>query len=64
MASSCKISHLGIKPVSGGRPPSERSSRGVRAVRAGVFAHDVARVLILVVLFNLKIRNVENVMIM
>lgn len=35
--------------------------RGVRAVRAGAFAQDVARVLILVDLLSLNTRNVESV---
>lgn len=60
--SSCRISHFGINPVSGGRPPSERRTRGVRVVMAGAFVHEVASELILVALLSLKIRNVENVM--
>lgn len=51
-----------MKPVRGGRPPSERRMRGVRAVRAGAFAQDVARVLIFVDLLSLNTRNVEDVM--
>lgn len=47
----------------GGRPPNERRMRGVRAVRAGAFAQDVARVLIFVDLLSLNTRNVEDVMI-
>lgn len=50
-----------MKPVRGGRPPSERRIRGVRAVRAGAFVQDVARVLMFVALLSLKTRNVENV---
>lgn len=57
------MSHFGIKPVSGGRPPSERRIRGVRAVSAGVFAHEVASILMFVDLFSLNTRNVEDVMI-
>lgn len=60
--SSCRISHFGAKPVSGGRPPSDRSIRGERVVRIGVFAQEVARVLMFVALFILNTRNVENVM--
>lgn len=55
------MSHLGIKPVSGGRPPSERSTRGASEVRAGAFDQEVANELTLVDLFNLKIRNIEKV---
>lgn len=56
------MSHFGMKPVRGGRPPSDRRIRGVRAVRAGALAQDVARELMLVALFTLKTRKVENVM--
>lgn len=63
LVSSCKISHLGAKPVSGGRPPKDSSIRGVRAVRIGVFAQEVARELTFVELFSLKTRNAENVII-
>lgn len=62
MESSCKISHFGIKPVSGGRPPRERRTRGVRDVSAGAFVHEVASVLMFVALFSLNTRKVENVM--
>ncbi len=59
--SSWRISHFGINPVSGGRPPRERRMRGVRAVSVGVFAQEVASVLMLVDLLILNTRNVENV---
>lgn len=62
LVSSCKINHFGINPVSGGSPPRERSTRGVKDVRAGVFAQEVARVLMLVELLSLNTRNVESVM--
>lgn len=57
------ISHFGMKPVRGGRPPRESRMRGVRAVRAGAFVQDVARVLIFVDLLSLNMRNIENVII-
>jgi len=60
--SSCRMSHLGIKPVSGGRPPNERRTRGARAVRAGAFVQEVASALIFVALLNLNTRKVEKVM--
>ena len=63
LVSSWRMSHFGIKPVSGGRPPSDRRIRGVRAAIAGIFAQEEASVLILVALFNLKTRNVEDVII-
>lgn len=50
-----------MKPVRGGRPPRESRMRGVRAVRTGAFAQDVARVLIFVDLLSLNTRNVEDV---
>jgi len=52
---------LGINPVSGGRPPRDRRTKGVMAVRAGVFVHAVASILTLVDLFSLNTRNVEKV---
>lgn len=63
LVSSCRINHLGANPVNGGRPPRESSISGVRAVRTGVFAQEVARVLMFVELLSLKTRNVENVII-
>lgn len=61
MESSCRISHLGIKPVSGGSPPKDRRIRGASEVRMGVLAQDVASAFTLVDLFNLKTRNIEKV---
>lgn len=52
-----------MKPVRGGRPPSESRIRGVRAVRAGAFVQDVARVLMFVALLSLNTRNIEEVII-
>lgn len=63
LVSSWRISHFGIKPVSGGRPPSERRMSGARDVSMGAFAHEVARALMVVDLFSLNTRNVENVII-
>lgn len=51
-----------MKPVSGGRPPRDSRTKGARAVRAGAFAQEVASILMLVDLFSLNTRNVENVM--
>ena len=56
------ISHFGMKPVSGGRPPRERRIRGARAVNTGALDQEVARELRFVALFNLNVRNVEEVM--
>lgn len=51
-----------MKPVSGGRPPKDRRSKGARAVRAGAFVQEVASILMLVASFNLNTINVEDVM--
>jgi len=64
LASSCRMSHFGAKPVRGGRPPSERRIRGARPARAGALAHAVARVLMLVEFELLNVRNAEEVMMM
>lgn len=61
LVSSWRISHFGIKPVNGGRPPKDSRMRGVRDVSAGVFVHEMASVLMLVDLFSLNTRNVEEV---
>lgn len=63
LVSSCRINHFGINPVMGGRPPRDSKIRGVRAVRAGAFAHEIASALMLVVLLSLKTKNVEMVII-
>lgn len=52
-----------MNPVSGGRPPRDSRTKGAREVSAGAFAHEVARELMLVDLFSLNTRNVENVII-
>lgn len=51
-----------MKPVRGGRPPRDKSRRGTKAVMAGVLAQEVARALMVVVLFRIKVRNVDDVM--
>lgn len=52
-----------MKPVNGGRPPSDNRIRGVRDVSAGALVQEIARALILVALFSLNTRNVENVIV-
>lgn len=59
--SSCRISHFGMNPVSGGRPPSDSSARAVADVRIGFFDQVVASVLILVVNDVLRVRNAADV---
>lgn len=61
--SSCRISHFGINPVNGGRPPSESRTRAVVDVRIGLFDQVVASVLILVVSDIFRVRNAAEVMI-
>ena len=63
LESSWRISHFGMKPVSGGRPPNERRMRGVNDVSAGAFAQEVASELMFVALFSLKTKKVEKVII-
>lgn len=50
-----------MNPVSGGRPPRDRSTRGVKEVSVGVLAQEVASMFTVVALFSLKIKNVEIV---
>lgn len=61
--SSCKISHFGINPVSGGSPPSDSSARAVVAVRIGLFDQVVDNVLILVDINSFSVRKAVDVMI-
>lgn len=62
--SSCKISHLGIKPERGGRPPRDSNTRAVSAARVGDLVHEVASVLMVRELLVFSVRNAEDVMIM
>lgn len=41
LVSSCRISHLGANPVSGGSPARDRSASIRVALRIGVFVQDV-----------------------
>lgn len=61
-ASSCRINHFGINPVSGGRPPSDSSTRAVVAVRVGAFDQIIVRVLIFVADDVFRVRNAADVM--
>lgn len=64
IASSCRISHLGIKPVNGGSPPKESRARAAVTVIMGVLDQTVASVLIFVVDMSLNVRKVADVIIM
>lgn len=64
VVSSCRISHFGMKPVSGGRPPRDRSVRAAVEVMIGVFGQAIASVLIFVAEVNLNVRNAAAVVIM
>lgn len=61
VASSCRISHFGINPVSGGSPPSDNSTRAAAVVKIGLLDQMVARVPIFVEDEALKVRNAEDV---
>ena len=54
--SSCKISHFGINPVKGGRPPNDSRTRAAVVVSVGVFVQARASVLIFVVIVALIVR--------
>lgn len=61
LISSCKISHLGMKPVRGGRPPKDRRvSRMMMVVVADLF-HRPPKDLILVTFDRLSVRNMVRV---
>lgn len=64
LVSSCKISHLGIKPDSGGRPARERRANGTSAARIGALVHEVAKALMVITPLNFRVRNNEDVIVM
>lgn len=57
LVSSWMMSHLGRKPVRGGRPASDISTSRRIMLSEGVFAHVVIRVDSFSVLIELKVRN-------
>lgn len=57
MVTSWRISHLGRKPVSGGRPPRERRTKQAIAVRVGDLVQEEAKVTVLVASMLLRVRN-------
>lgn len=64
IVSSCKMSHFGINPVSGGRPPRDSRAKVAVAVRRGDLDQLMASVLIFVVDVNLNVKKVVAVIIM
>lgn len=48
LVSSCKISHFGMNPVSGGKPASDNIVTRFTVVMTGAFVQLVARILIFV----------------
>lgn len=63
LVSSCKISHFGINPVSGGRPPNASRASIAVIVAIGVFAHFVDRVLIFVADRVISVKNAVDVIV-
>lgn len=57
------MSHLGRKPVRGGRPPNDRKIIGIVAAARGDLAHIMVRVLMLVVLFSMSVKKAAAVII-
>lgn len=60
---SCKISHFGIKPVNGGRPPRDSKVSIVVTVITGAFDQVRASVLIFVVIRYLNVMKAVPVII-
>ena len=61
--SSCKINHLGIKPVRGGSPPRDKSVRRTAVVMGADLFHRFVSDLIFVTDAKLSIRNRVSVVI-
>lgn len=53
-----------MNPVSGGRPPRDRRIKGMSAEIIGALVHEIVRVPIVVALFMIKIRKVDDVITM
>lgn len=52
---------MGIKPVRGGRPPSDKRIKHVRAASAGVLVQVEASVMVLVELILFNVRKAADV---
>lgn len=60
---SCRISHLDMKPESGGRPASDRRVREASATRVGALAHAVDSVFRLEAALAFIVKKAEVVII-
>lgn len=58
---SCRISHLGMNPDKGGRPPRDSTIRGNKAVRIGALDQEVASEFIVVEPVVRKVMKAEAV---
>lgn len=61
MVNSFRINHLGIKPVSGGSPPSAIRVIIVIVESAGEIVHVIPKSLVVLVVEIIKIINIEVV---
>ena len=61
LVTSWRINHLGMKPVSGGRPPRERRIKQAIAARAGDLVQEEASVTVLVASMLLRVRKAAAV---
>jgi len=61
---SCRISHFGINPVKGGRPPNESKIRQASAVKAGALVQAEAKVMVLVEFTFSRVRKAAAVITM
>lgn len=61
LASSCRMSHFGAKPMRGGKPARDSMTRGARAVAVGDFDHVEASMLIEVALLRANKLKTANV---
>lgn len=62
LASSCRMSHLGMNPVRGGSPPRDNKTKAVVVTIIGLFDQAIVRVLILVADESFSVRNAADVM--
>lgn len=63
LASSCRMSHFGMNPVSGGSPPSDSNTIVAVAVVIGALGQHSASVLIFVAIKDLNVKKAADVII-